>query len=210
MYYGSKDAADLSNPERVFSFYDDFEDNKLNEEKWLVKQEFDKRSDVKDGYLELKGCSITSRGFRIKKGVLEFKAKAESNAAIQAIAKGFVNKQLGVSSEQTVYSSSYPGAEHTIAINDVAKLNIGKPIEPLKDYLYKVIVNSEGISFERYSRDYEKQAEIKFLDTYQVNDGYIGLKAAASPLEGGSVYFDWVRVRPYTEVEPRVVTVNQN
>ncbi len=204
MYYGNKGALNLSNPEDVFLFYDDFSADKLNDKKWQARPEFDKRLEVKDGYLGLRGCSITSRSFRIKKGVLEFKAKSEPNAAIQAIAKGFVNKQLGVASEQMVYSSAYPGAEHTIAINDVAKLNIGKPIEPMKDYIYKVIVNNEGIAFERYSENYEKQAEIKFLDTYQVNEGYIGLKAAGSPLEGGSVYFDWVRVRPYTEIEPKV------
>jgi hypothetical protein len=141
----------------------------------------------------------------MRKGVLEFKAKSEPNAAIQAIAKGFVNKQFGVTSEQMVYSSAYPGAEHTIAINDVAKLNIGKPIEPMKDYNYRVIVNNEGIAFERYSDNNEKQAEIKFLDTYQVNEGYIGLRAASSPFNGGSVYFDWVRVRPYAAVEPKAV-----
>lgn len=28
------------------------------------------------------------------------------------------------STEVIVYSSAYPGAEHTIAVNDVAKLNI--------------------------------------------------------------------------------------
>ncbi len=205
MYYGNKEAVTLSNPERVFLFYDDFSADKLNDKKWLARPEFEKRPGINNGYLRLKSCSIISRGLKMKKGVLEFKAKSAPNAAIQAIAKGFVNKQLGITSEQMVYSSAYPGAEHTIAINDVAKLNIGKPIEPMKDYIYKVIVNNEGIAFERYSENYEKQAEIKFLDTYQVNDGYIGLKAAGFPLEGGSVYFDWVRVRPYTEVEPKSV-----
>lgn len=209
LYYGNKDAADLSDPEDVFLFYDDFSADKLDEKKWQVRPEFEKRLEVHNGYVGLKDCSIISRGLKMRKGIFEFKAKSEANAAIQAIAKGFVNKQLGVTSEQMVYSSAYPGAEHTIAINDVAKLNIGKPIEPMKDYIYKVTVNNDGISFERYSENFEKQAEIKFLDTYQVNDGYIGLKAASSPLDGGSVYFDWVRVRPYTEFEPKAVVIDR-
>ncbi len=205
MYFGNKDALNLSNAENVFLFYDDFSADKLDDKKWQLRPEFEKRLGINNGYLGLKGCSVISRGFKMQKGVLEFKAKAEPEAAIQAIAKGFINKQLGVTSEQMVYSSAYPGAEHTIAINDVAKLNIGNPIEPMKDYIYKVILNSEGISFERYSENYKKQAQIQFMDVGNFDEGYIGLKADAAPFNPGSVYFEWIRVRPYLEVEPKAL-----
>ena len=48
----------------------------------------------------------------------------------------------------------------------------------------------------------KKQAEIKFLDVGNFTEGYIGLKADAAVFNAGSVYFDWIRARPYVEVEP--------
>jgi hypothetical protein len=187
---------------KVFPFFDDFSDTNLNEEKWNAKSGLKKEYDINDGNLELKDCLIISRGFKIKQGIIEFKAKAEENASIQAILRAKATAHSLFPFEQMVYSSNYPGAEHTIAINDMAKLNIGKPIKALTYYIYKVIVNPQGIIFERYSENYEKQAEIQFLDVGNFTEGYIGLKADAAPFNAGSVYFDWVRVRPYVEVEP--------
>ncbi len=63
-------------------------------------------------------------------------------------------------------------------------------------------MKTKGIIFERYSENYQKQAEIQFLDVGGLNEGYIGLKADVAPFNAGSVYFDWVRVRPYTDTEP--------
>lgn len=179
---------------KVFSFFDDFSGTNLNAEKWQARYGLKKIAELKDGYLALRDCVLLSRQFKMKYGILEFKARAEENASIQAILKGKL--------ELAVYSSAYPGAEHTIAINDMAKLNIGKPIQPLTYYIYKVIVNPQGVIFERYSQDYEKQAEIHFLDIGGQDEASLGLKADAAPFNGGSVYFDWVRVRPYVEVEP--------
>ena len=117
----------------------------------------------------------------MKEGILEFKAGAEGDAAIQAIAHGEKSSAaIYRTQEEMVYSSSYPGAEHTIAINDVAKLNAGIPIKPDEAYIYKAIVAKSGIIFERYNRDYQKEAEIRFLDTAHQNKGYIGLKADTS------------------------------
>lgn len=189
---------DNNDGNKVFPFFEGFDSQALDETKWQLRPELDKVCNLKDGYLELKSCSIISRSFKMKKGILEFKARAEKNAAVQAIARGVINR-FGNPSEQMVYSSGYHGAEHTIAVNDVAKLNIANPIQPDTDYVYKVIVNDEGLTFERYSGDYEKQAEIRFLDTYTLEEGYIGLKSSA-----GRVYFDWVRARPYVEVEPEI------
>lgn len=203
VYYGNENAKDESHPEKVFAFYDDFNSLKLDTTKWQLRSELDKVCNLKDGALQLKGCAIISRNFKMKKGILEFKARAERNAAIQAISRGVFTGRSAYPFEQMVYSSAFAGAEHTIAVNDVAKLNIGNPIQPLTDYIYKVIVSSEGITFERYSSDYDKQAEIRFLDTYTLDEGYIGLKAEVSLFDSGSAYFDWVRVRPYTEVEPK-------
>ncbi len=189
---------------KVFPFFEDFDSAALNEEKWETISGFKKEYSVKDGYLRLKDCLAVTRNFKTQEGILEFKAKAEENAGIQVVVRTKVSGQGLSPYEQIVYSSNYPGAEHTIAINNIAKLNINKPIQPLTYYIYRATINSTGILFERYSQDQrEKQAEIKFLDVGNFNEGYLGLKADAAPFNAGSVYFDWVRVRPYVEIEPR-------
>lgn len=207
-YYGNKEAVCASLPESVFSLFDDFNALVLDNRIWQVRSELKKGCVIKNGYLELTDCSIVSHKFKMEEQILEFKAKAEKNGAIQAIVRGNDTNHSLLPFEETVYSSSYPGAEHTIAVNDVAKLNINRPIKEMRDYIYKVKLKQAGITFERYSEDYEKEAEVRFLDTFRVDEGYIGLKASSAPFGNGSVYFDWVRARPYTEVEPKVFGEN--
>jgi len=207
MYY-AQDAATSNVPQyldasKVFPFFDDFNGTALDEGKWEVIPGLKKECRLQDGYLQLKDCLILSRNFKIKQGIVEFKAKAEDNAGIQVLVRTKASAQVLFPYEQIVYSSSYPGAEHTIAINDIAKLNISKPIMPFTDYMYRATLNTTGILFERYSQDQqEKQAQIQFFDAGNLEQGYLGLKADAVPFNTGSVYFDWIRVRPYVEVEP--------
>ncbi len=190
---------------KVFPFFEDFNGASLNAEKWEIIPGLKKEYSIKDGYLQLKDCLVATRNFKIQEGILEFKAKAEENAGIQAVVRTKVSAGLSPY-EQIVYSSNYPGAEHTIAINNIAKLNITNSIQPFTYYIYRATLNSTGILFERYSEDQkEKQAEIKFLDVGNFSEGYLGLKADAAPFNAGSIYFDWVRVRPYVEVEPKAV-----
>ncbi len=188
---------------KVFSFFEDFNGADLNAEKWEIIPGLKKEYSIKDGYLRLKDCLVVTRDFKTQQGILEFKAKAEDNAGIQVVVRTKVSAGLSPY-EQIVYSSNYPGAEHTIAINNIAKVNISNPIKPLTYYIYKATLNSTGILFERYSQDWqEKQAQIKFLDVGNFSEGYLGLKADAAPFNAGSIYFDWIRVRPYVEVEPK-------
>ncbi|MDO9573168.1 MAG: DUF2341 domain-containing protein [Candidatus Omnitrophota bacterium] len=193
---------------KVFLFFDDFSGTALNEEKWEIIPGLKKEYNIQNGYLQLKDCLVVTRNFKTEEAILEFKAKAEENTGIQVVVRSKVNAQGLAAYEQIVYSSNYPGAEHTIAINNIAKVNIGKPIDPLTYYMYKATVNSTGILFERYSENQqEKQAVIKFLDVGNIDQGYIGLKSDAASFNAGSVYFDWIRVRPYVEVEPKVTDV---
>ena len=70
---------------------------------------------VKDGSLQLKDGVILSRNFKSKQMSLEFKAMAEENAGIQVVVRSKIPAG-SIFYEQIVYSSNYPGAEHTIAI----------------------------------------------------------------------------------------------
>lgn len=206
LYYGNPEAKDASNPQSVFLFYDDFNAKTIDQAKWTLSCGFDRKPELNNGQLKLDGCSLSSSLFQMKEGVLEFKARAAGQSAIQAVVHGEKRQGSGYIQEEMVYSSSYPGAEHTIAVNDVAKLNAGVPIKPDEDYIYKAIVANKGIIFERYGREDRKEAEIRFLYTAHQNKGYIGLKGDTSVFRQGSAYFDWIRVRPYAEVEPRVQT----
>ena len=208
LYSGNKDAESLSDGNKVFAFFEDFNQKNPDEKKWQSACGFNKRIILKEGYLKLEGCSLVSADFKMQSGVLEFKAKADENAAIQAIVHGEPADKSGYPAEEMVYSSAYPGAEHTIAVNDVAKLNAGSPIVPGQEYIYQAGVSPTGIIFARYRLDYQKEAEIRFLDTYNQNRGYIGFKSNNLPLSGAGSYFDWVRVRPYAEVEPKVTAVS--
>ena len=205
LYYGNPLAVNKSNAETVFVFYDDFNGAKLNEERWQKALGLKGDCSVKDGYLQLRDASVLSADFAMKEGILEFKARAEKNAAIQAIFQQAQDEKATDAKsdshffpfKEIFYSSGYPGAEHTIAINDVAKLNIGKPIQPLEDYIYKAVITPAAAIFERYSGAGAKEVEVQFMDAGAPGDGYIGLKA------DGKVYYDWVRVRPYAAVEPQ-------
>ncbi|MDD5465540.1 MAG: hypothetical protein PHP73_04255, partial [Candidatus Omnitrophica bacterium] len=121
---------------KVFPFFEDFDGATLNEEKWEIIPGFKKEYGIKDGYLRLKDCLVVTRNFKTQQGILEFKAKAEENAGIQVVVRTKVSAGLSPY-EQIVYSSNYPGAEHTIAINNIAKVNISNPIKPLTYYIYQ-------------------------------------------------------------------------
>jgi len=205
VYYGNSRASDGSDGDKVFPFFDDFNGRELDTGKWELKAGLDKECSLSDGWLELGDCSVISRQFRIRKGIIEFKAKADKGAAIQAVVRGAMSAHGAYPMEQLVYSSAYPGAEHAIAVNDVAKLNTGSPIKPLAEYIYRASLNQSEIVFERFSGSYEKEAEIRFLNMDSSDTGYIGLRAGADLLEKGSAYFDWIRVRPYAESEPAAI-----
>jgi|GEM_PF-2084380 len=195
-----------NDPDKVFPFFDDFGGITLNAEKWEVAPGLKNSYSVKDGYLQLKDGLLLAQNFKIRQGILEFKAKAEESSGIQVVVRSAPSMSGGSAYEQIVYSSTYSGAEHTIAINNIAKLNVAKPIQPLTYYMYKATIDATGILFERYSQDeQEKQVELKFLDVGNSSESYIGLKAEAALFNPGSVYFDWVRVRPYIEIEPKVI-----
>ncbi|MDD5097935.1 MAG: DUF2341 domain-containing protein, partial [Candidatus Omnitrophica bacterium] len=192
---------------KVFPFFEDFNAETLDAEKWEIISGFKKEHSLKDGYLKLKDCLFLTRNFKTKQAIIEFKAKVEENASIQVVVRSKANAQGLPAYEQIVYSSNYPGAEHTIAINNIAKINVSKPIEPLTYYMYKATLNASGILFERSSENYKKQAAIKFFDVGNLEEGYLGIKSEAAALNAGNVYFDWIRARPYVEVEPMAEVV---
>lgn len=210
LYYGKLEAEDLSYAEKVFDFYEDFNAKELEPQKWGIYNELKGEIDLADGKLKLKNSGIYASNFKLQDGIIEFKAKIDGACGIQGIVRD--KKQGSVYSPiaQAVYSSGFPGAEHTIAVGDMVKVNIGNPISKGRDYLYQIQAEGLNLTFERYdAQTYEKQAELRFSDVGGLTQGYIGLKGDCAAKDKGAVYGDWLRVRQYTKVLPRIIYIGK-
>lgn len=210
LYYGNKDAQGLSTGEGVFDFYEDFSEKELNPEKWEVFNELKGETSIVDSQLRLKNSAIFSRNFKLQDGIIEFKATVEGAYAIQGVVRDKKEGAFYSTIGQTVYSSGFTGAEHTIAVGNMVKVNIGNPISPQRSYVYRVIAEGSNLTFERYNAETgEKEAELRFADVGGLAEGYIGLKGECASADTGAVYCDWIRVRAYAAAKPLVTYIGK-
>jgi len=210
LYYGNKDAQSLSTGEGTFDLFDDFANKELNPEKWGVYNELKGETSIVDGQLRLKNSAIFSRNFKLQNGIIEFIATTEGACGIQGVVRDKKEGALYSAIGQTVYSSGFIGAEHTIAVGNMVKVNIGNPIYAQKPYLFRVIAEGPNLSFERYDAEtQEKQAELRFSDIGGLTEGYIGLKGESTSANTGAVYCDWIRVRAYAAVLPKITYIGK-
>ena len=201
LYYGNSDAEDLSNPEDVFDFFDDFSSPVIPAQAGIQKWEITQgTATVSDAQLKLDGAEVLSSDYQIKDGIIEYRAKAGAGNEIRLILRSEEEDVLE-SANQIAYSSSYEGAEHCIAVGDIVKANQAQAIPSGVTYDYRIILQGTNLTFQRYSQNYEQlQAEVTYKDTGGLTSGNIGLKAGA----GCTSYFDRVRVRKFAAAEPVV------
>jgi len=203
LYYGNSDAADLSDGKEVFDFFDDFDGYELDREKWNAELDNElSYIEIFDSRLRLDGAKVTSKAYEFKDGIIEYRAKS-TGAAIEGI----------IGQEYVSYSSTYPGAEHAIALGTSVKANEPKAITLDKYYSYRIIKDGEDLTFQRYDQNGELEAEaVSGLAGSRVNESTgkpanpqtsepIGLYATADSL--GS-YYDYIRVRQYAALPPQV------
>jgi hypothetical protein len=187
LYYGNPKAADLSSGEATFDFFDNFDRRSLDSEKWQVDTGLTGYYSLVNSQLKLRQASVFSRAFKIKTGIIEYRARTEENGSIQAL--------LGENKE--IYSSAHSGAEHAIAVDGLVKANVGLGIKPDTYYLYRIICDGKYITFERLGtvpeRGLSLQASINLFDIDRRKLKGLGLKAG----EATATYFDWIRVRKY-------------
>lgn len=206
LYYGNTQAQDLSSPEEVFDFFDDFDSAGLNLKKWELHNELNAEAAIENSQLKLKNSGILSRNFKFKDGIIEFKAKADAFGGIKGIVRNKKEDFLASLTGEAVYSSGVRGAEHSIAVDNVVRANINNPILPGIFYVYRIIAEGQNLIFERYNEKFsQKQTELAFSDTKGILQGYIGLKGESILMNHGPVYLDWVRVRQYAKALPRVL-----
>ena len=210
LYYGDKGAENLSSPKEVFDFFDEFSEKEINSEQWEVFNELNGGTGIVNGQLKLRNSKIVSRNFKLRDGIIEFKARIEGSCGIQGIAREKKQESTYSSINQTVYSSGFPGAEHTIAVGDMVKVNIGNPILQNETYVYRIIAEGLNLNFERYNAEGgEKETELHFTDIGGLTEGHLGLKGECASENAGAVYFDWIRAREYAKEIPKVISIGK-
>ncbi|MCK5393697.1 MAG: DUF2341 domain-containing protein, partial [Candidatus Omnitrophica bacterium] len=142
IYYGNSEAESLSDGESVFDFFEDFSEADLDLEKWEIIRG---AAAISDGQLELDGSKILSKTYRIKGGIIEYRAKAGIDNEIRFILKTTKEKSFHEAVSQIAYSSAYEGAEHCLVIGDIVKINQTKAIIPRVFYNYRIIAKGEDL-----------------------------------------------------------------
>jgi hypothetical protein len=198
LYYGNSQAQDLSQGEKVFDFFEDFDAPDLNAEKWAQLSELDGYYTIEKSWLKLDSAELISANYQVANGIIEYRAQG---AAVQMIIRAQEGPTVAQERVQIAYSSGYQGAEHCIAIGNIVQVNEARPIVEKHKYNYRVILEGEKLTFERYGQDFvKKQAVISFQDKAGLLRGYIGLKSTPGMVS----YYDWLRVRQYVPLEPKV------
>ncbi len=204
IYYGNSLAEDISSGDAVFDFFDDFS-GELDSTKWQSQTNFGGDCGVSDGFLKLDAAEIISQDYQIKDGIIEYRARPEAGYEIRAIIR---QKEEKPDLTQLAYSSSYAGAEHCIAVGNIVKTNALEPILPQVLYDFRIIARGANLTFERYSMldaGYSMlDASVTYEDTGGLPRGQIGLKTGGGGNGDSVAYYDWLRVRKYAEIEPRV------
>ncbi|MFC1658610.1 DUF2341 domain-containing protein [Candidatus Omnitrophota bacterium] len=198
MYYGNPKAEDESSPEEVFAFFDDFNADSLNLDKWEFYPDLNGKGYLANGKLLLKDSAINAREFRITEGLrVEFKAHAgDSRVTIQATLPDLV-----------FYSSSFSGAQHSIAKQGRVKTNQDSPLFGGIDYIYSISGFGREIEFSRENS--QEIHSVSLTDEEKNQAGKLGLKSTSVYGVEEGAYFDWLRVRPYSEPEPRILSVGK-
>ena len=212
MYYGNSQAEDLSSGEDVFDFFDDFKGEKLDAEKWEIYPELGSCG-LLDSQLKLDAAKVISKAYRIKDGIIEYRATTGDEA--RAIIR---DKKGAPELTQLAYSSAYKEVEHSIVVGDFVKVNTPQPILPGTSYDYRIIAKGENITFERYGTEDRgqrpkgvpsevegrtegrKEVSVSYNDVGGLKRGSIGLKTGSNSVS----YYDWLRVRKFAEPEPEI------
>ncbi len=209
VYYGNKSARNLSDPEAVFDFYDDFRGPKVDTNKWMVFVELGGRCSLTQDGLLLDAAGVSSKDFIFKDGIIEYSATAETGFETRLIVRD-IDPFSETDVNQTAYSSAFKGAEHCIAVGNVVKVNVPSRIAAITRYDYRLIADGQDLTFERYKPGYSKrEAAVFYRDLKGPINGHIGLKTSGPGRGRSLTKFHWIRVRKYATIEPRVQTETQ-
>jgi len=203
MYYSKVGAQNNSTPDKVFDLYDDFYLPYINDDKWDIQTDLGGSYAVEDSLLELTAARIISKEFEIENGIIECKARTDvtKGKEIRAMIRYSEDPNL----TQLVYSSVYEGAEHAIAVGNIVKENIEKPIIPGIFYYYRVLADGDKLTFKRSHDNFiNTEVSVEYNDTDGLDKGFIGVETGGTGENGNVSYFDWIRVRKAADIIPSI------
>jgi len=198
---------DLSNGENVFEFFDDFEGSALDTNKWnLVKGTEGSNVFVLDSMLKVTSNSVLiqskqsfSQGF-----ILECKNKWKSPIQYGYIVQGF-RETTSKDAEHLIHDEGnrlYTDGSAT-----------GYPFIPQGEvwYLYRLKVkdNTAKAEIHEILADGSLSLKSSLEGTTTFTNAVITLVERPDTYEARSVeaYWDWIRIRKYTEPEPTVAVI---
>ena len=200
VYYGKRAAQDLSDADKVFDFFDDFNGTVLNPKKWKVTL-YDKEgtAGVADSILSLKSAKVTSLGYKFASGLIEYKAGSSANSPATAI----VRAGLSESDDLTASSSPVEASAHAISKGVSIQFNDPKPTTAGAFYAYRIYCDDTGLmAFRRYDES--------GIGLPQASCLYSAGPASAMPIglsssgAGKEMYCKWIRVRQAVYPTPKL------
>ena len=148
------------------------------------------------------GKWIYTKTYQITDGIAEAKVKIDAGArggfhtrASQTDTYG----DLGTNSYNVNYR--YPNGDARSRKGVDAVLDTGTYSHDTDWHIARLILSGSDITFEYEKLDGTNKYSFTTTDTDYAS-GYLGL--ATDRMDSGAVYYDWVRVRKYTEPEPSV------
>jgi len=201
-YYGNSSAANVSNGENTFMFFDDFDGTALDTTKWDGNTgEFS----VSDSILT---CGTNTKWIYTKCASIT-NGEIVSKTKIDSGARGSIwgrNNQTSNYANTDVkgYSMNYRYPNGDVRAR---KWNNGEYILDLDSYTHdtdwhiaRLKFNGDNITFEYEKEDGTNVYSYTATDT-DFSCGYIGI--ATDSIDSGYVYWDYIFIKKYTDPEPR-------
>ncbi|RLI78080.1 hypothetical protein DRP04_10535, partial [Archaeoglobales archaeon] len=207
MYYGNPNAVSKSNGDAVFELFDDFNDNKIDTNKWIPSHGFVEEGSVLKKLILLKEGGIGIESAKSFKYPLVIDLKLMSKTSVHSKSWSFSvywgKGNVHGEKDMQGYATGQKGDGRKIIrrynlSGKATDYNIfyGTPIKKNVWYSYELIIDSN-------KQIYKIGDEVVTLKTSPpIDRGIIRLGGQASE---AVVYFDDVRVRKYTYPEPIVI-----
>mgnify|MGYP000029314597 CR=1 FL=1 len=203
MYYGNSNVTSASNGKDTFEFFDDFDGTSLDTEKWGGNiSDFS----VSDSIIKCSNSAqwIYTLTAQVTDGEVVSKTKIDSGA------RGSIWGRTNQASTYIVTSVTGYSMNYRYPNGDVRarKWNDGEYVLDLTSYSHdtdwhiaKLKFNGSNITFEYEKEDGTNVYSYTTTDT-DFSSGYIGL--ATDAIDSGSVYWDYIFIKKYTDPEPSV------
>jgi len=203
MYYNNPSAAEVSNGEATFNFFDDFDGTGIDESKWQINNG---RPSVSDSVLSLNGNCVVSEKVEAfgYNNIFESFSKISDTGALPRSLLRSTNDCNILDTNDRFEFGSWENTDEMLLVT-------------LNDEIFYSNTNNEKFptSFEvlgmtRSSEKIEtfRQYDPKITVTKNIPNDQLYLQVYS--WGGETHYIDWVRVRKYTSPEPTVIIGTEN